>query len=1407
MINKYKEVKLTPKEIIENFQRSSIEQIELDKKNGRSLTQSQSGAESESSKDYIGRVVFEFFQNAVDRANLNIWMELSKNKFIISNDGKPFSIYKGLKDNKKSDFYGLNNIHDGTKIAGESIGNKGVGFKSCWNVSKNVIIESILEDKPWGFELFNPVDADNFDGNNIGEKIKDAIKEIGERKVPSFYFPKSYKSKKENFKDGAVTKITINLKDDKAYEEIKEELEEFSRVNFSFLHQLEKNKDETINFNIHIKIDEKQQDTIKSRNNSWNIISLDKENTELHNELAEAREKENYINIPRNPNIAIAFPLDKINNFVANFYTYLPTKAPCGFNVLIHADFALDNARTSIPPNEYNNKILQIAAKLLVDELYNNSTLHKRSDFAKFLIPTNKDVKFAQLVWKELIKENKLTKILKKVYKIESMFPKESYELIFHAIDIWVKLQKPKTEFEWFNYRKRVYEDLIQHFCNSEIYIVPVNKDYITHIPKYSKDSNEENDSSKKLFYIAKSEIDMDFSLLKNLTSVDISGFEKINERYFTDRINLIKNFSILEIYRALSNEPKDNAKNNMDIFKFIYQWIKKNNDFDIDSVNIEYFNKDYKRKKNYPKNYLSKVMLPTKNDGWREAKQCYYEVSADVASHFINFYELDFELLKSIVTDININELKHFGVWDTIPITEKFELPWLENDLPKIDTNEFKILLQKSLVIWKKIEEISKKNIENIFTTIKNQNIFYDKINSDESNKYFLKPSEIFLFDDGIKRVGIGQERRNEKLSLLYEYLNIKTVDETRDSKKLDQQLQKLTNYELNKTHKTLYKQLTLSLSKCDDYQNIENIPLLLSDGYGNDNSNIWFADRNTKKYTHKFDLDFVLFDIETKKTFVQYFKVNLFEPEFSLKPNNAKEISNTDLKKEIEIRFLPTLFCLAEEVMHINRFNKDEAIARWNKLKIGFANDVWLEVRLNNSVEVKYIGKGLTNNDVLFKPKSYSQRQEHKDQIGELIHDLEGSRPEDIINNSKFSKFGYAIADGVFRNTAIGSVFSDFLKVSLDEDKKEFLLERGISESDLNEMISFVAQSVLTQNELNEIISIINTIPALNVDESNWFLHEFYSINDLSFIELKEKFKNNIKFQNIIEQLNPKSRNILKINNQKKDIQLKYYITNKIKLNDEEFLQKLKNVGKLLSKFKITQNEINDYFEIKEASEDERLIAQIEMEDDIKVEISDIKPSKNVKCKERKQFNTNKQTNTRKTSEEERLETSKKQQKRGLAYEKIFAIKQASKVLANNELFEVFKKQYKGILDLTKDVNFNDRSLKNIADIIQVSNTTGDGLGYDVLEIEIKDNDLKIYKVEIKSSKNNHTIHFSNNEIVEIFKMKDDDSWKLYHFVDNEVYDRTTVIKDEIKKLVKQNIDKKSNIVAESWIISFEE
>ncbi len=570
-----------PKNIIEYFQKSSIEQINLDVKNGRSTTKSQAGTEAESSKDYVGRVVFEFFQNAVDRAEKNVWLELIQDnngyKFIISNDGKPFSIYKDLVHDKKSDFHSLNSIHDGAKIAGESIGNKGVGFKSCWNVSSKVRIESLKEDDSWGFELYNPVTIDNFEDLTI----QDAIKNVG-GKVPSFYFPKYIENTKTDFNGNAVTKITIFLTNKESYTEIKNELEEFKKTKLFFLQYLIKKEDskkkEEKYYKLSIKINDDEK-VLTSNKNGWEFIDLKTHNKfkNEYKELKEAKVREKYKNIPDEPNIAIAFPPDNIKDIDTKFYTYLPTEEDCGFNVLIHADFALDNARVKILPNQYNKKIREIAAKMLVNELLINPGLHEYKNFPKFMNPIKSEQEFYNIVWQELIEKNILTSMLKKVFcdktkKINDL----RYMEIFHTIEQWEKLQKDKDEHKKLKYRERIYKDLLQYFCDDEICIVPIDGSYVTSIPKYSKEDINEKDNSRKLFYMASREDNVDFSLLENVTSIDISSFEEINKEYFTDQINLVKKFNTLEVVRALSTEPKDNIEINKNILAFIYQWLSR---------------------------------------------------------------------------------------------------------------------------------------------------------------------------------------------------------------------------------------------------------------------------------------------------------------------------------------------------------------------------------------------------------------------------------------------------------------------------------------------------------------------------------------------------------------------------------------------------------------------------------------------------------------------------------------------------------------------------------------------------------------------------------------------------------------------------------------------------------------
>lgn len=1384
----------TPKEIIEDFITKNAKLVteRLD------IAQSQAGTESESSKDYTGRVVFEFFQNAIDKAESSAWLELTDNAFIISNDGEPFSIEEQSVDKyTKSDFHALNTIHNSNKKAGESVGNKGVGFKSCWNVSSHVTIESIKDNEAWGFDLFNPVTVENFKENN---NIREALEKASKNGVPSFYFPKYFTTSKENLSDGRITKVTIHLKNSKAKVEIEKELNDFEKTKFFFLNQLKDKKDK--NLTIHIR-----GNRISSKDKNWNIIDLkklsnSKENNCFRNEylkLLKVRRQERYANIPKKPNIAIAFPSDNIGDIESKFYTYLPTKAECGFNVLIHADFALDNARVSIPDNEYNNMILEIAAKMLVSELLNNPKLHLYQNFSKFLMPKHRDDKFAELVWQELIANENITKILQKVFTKDINFSIESYRLIFDVITKWVKPHVPYAPWGKDYWEKIVYDQYIKYFCDENIFIVYIKNDYDSYVAYLPTKDQGEDSQKNKLFYIdeEKNESKYNFTLLKELSNITLSSMNELNRDVFIKN-NIVKENRNIEIYRALAIEMEkdinlsDNTKLN------ILEFLEIHSD---NYVNIEYFERDTVKRNSKAGFQLARINLPTIHSGWQPAKKCFFNIPKEVSEKFLDFYEVDFEKIKHIFK--NIENLKYFGAWNTIPITEDFRLPWRNDNPPKVEESEFKILLQNSIMVWKRIEEISKDEIIDVFSAIKEQEIFFDEI-----NEIFCTPYEVFLFNDERKRKGINQAKKDDRLKELYEFFHIFSIEDTRDEKKLLLQLNKIKDLVVDKAHKTIYKQLILSLAKIKDID-IQIIPLLSNSCYVDTQSDIWFADRNTKRYKHYFkDLNFIEFDIETNKEFVIKVGIKDFNPEFKLMPVEAINKHQSDLKREIEVRYLADMFCIADETMNANRFDRDEAISRWNNLQIGYAEDVWIELKLNG-YKSEAIGKGVKN-DVLFKPLSDSQRQQNKGSIGEFIHDLEGNTINEIISNSKFSDFGYVIADGVFRDALLGPVLSAYLK-----DSETFLHDKGIDQSEVGEMKSFIEQSLLSIEEKNEIVKTMKEI-GLNIDVFSEIRDfEKYSVIELSFKEFEDRFddKYTLIIKDIINEyknfFKQKMSQLIEKENTNSYLEILYFE----KYSREEYKKKYENkkeniINKKINTFAVDLN-IYKLFEIKKINKESDEFIEIKFDFDFETESISEKKISFAHTENGLNSKENPKTGSAEKSQEDNEKESiqeNKNQIRGKGQELKLSFRYAKELYERNlqdefilKLKEYYKEddKDKNIQNYAKIISENTSlsKLEFAKKIINIANNKLDGLGYDLVLPKYNDDYsriIDILKVELKTTLNlsDIKIHFSKNEIERILYFQDDCNFLV--FLNSEKNDITNKVKEAVLNLTEkmQNI-----------------
>lgn len=118
---------------------------------------------------YSGRVAFELLQNALDRAKEHIWVALLDEadagaSLVVANDGAAVTLdpdfdYEAPPSReRRADLNALLSLHSSNKSADESMGNKGIGFRSVFGVAERVQVWSRCRDGAgwWGVEMHWP---------------------------------------------------------------------------------------------------------------------------------------------------------------------------------------------------------------------------------------------------------------------------------------------------------------------------------------------------------------------------------------------------------------------------------------------------------------------------------------------------------------------------------------------------------------------------------------------------------------------------------------------------------------------------------------------------------------------------------------------------------------------------------------------------------------------------------------------------------------------------------------------------------------------------------------------------------------------------------------------------------------------------------------------------------------------------------------------------------------------------------------------------------------------------------------------------------------------------------------------------------------------------------------------------
>lgn len=364
---------------------------------GETLRQ-QLAAEVAISSQYAGRSAYELLQNALDRCEQHCLIALPRDggapRLLVANDGRPVSYdaefdygaagQEDLRAERRSDFHALCSLHTSNKSASESIGNKGVGFRSVFALSDRVQVWTRQPDASgfWGLELHRCLTAEGLAARRRDVHVADGMAAFldqplelpGRGRWPSFYFPIPLWS--QELPDPALaelpalsTAVIVPLdaeNDSTVIEHVSVTLRELASTHLHFV-GLRQRGDAVV---VRLHHDDTVIDRAAALGGSDDQLAWLGEWREAAaggplEQLARAAGHE----LAR-PGVAVGWPCRGAAPRRALYYCYLPTQVAQPLGLDVHADFQLRIDRTALLTDArehaglYNRTLLEVAAEL-----------------------------------------------------------------------------------------------------------------------------------------------------------------------------------------------------------------------------------------------------------------------------------------------------------------------------------------------------------------------------------------------------------------------------------------------------------------------------------------------------------------------------------------------------------------------------------------------------------------------------------------------------------------------------------------------------------------------------------------------------------------------------------------------------------------------------------------------------------------------------------------------------------------------------------------------------------------------------------------------------------------------------------------------------------------------------------
>jgi len=367
------------KTIIDKIQNSFIEEA----KNSPILLSDLANMEFYIAESYQNRSFIELLQNADDASSKRVYLKSMENILVFANDGDYFT---------DTDVESIcRSGASGKKRGNNTIGYRGIGFKSVVNICEKVHIFSNdikmtfckeLTKKLLEKDLKVPlIRIPHHFSNNLNNEVNEVINNLINNGYKSIFIFENAKRNNVNF-----------------------ELENFDTSSLLFLRNINELKiDTNVIQNILIK---------RNLSECYAIVSIESKNN-----------CENWLVVkPNNSNVeSIAFLMNENKEIVhlhrdrAVAHSFLPTQEYTGFPFKLNGDFSTDPSRTKVTLDEFTEKSINMCVEILID-------------FIKFVITNDVNIFKVRSLLKTITKNEKDITTFIKTNTFKSLFYKKFKE-------------------------------------------------------------------------------------------------------------------------------------------------------------------------------------------------------------------------------------------------------------------------------------------------------------------------------------------------------------------------------------------------------------------------------------------------------------------------------------------------------------------------------------------------------------------------------------------------------------------------------------------------------------------------------------------------------------------------------------------------------------------------------------------------------------------------------------------------------------------------------------------------------------------------------------------------------------------------------------------------------------------